>query len=190
MNFTVKKTPNFKKNAINVAKSFELIYLKIFGVSLCNMDNEKEKQEKLIEVYKKYKKTGNAKFLSDCIRTGGLNSVKLPNKLAVEIADLLDAAYPLSSKKTLAVDDSWMFYIYWRETEFKTGKKRKNLQKNAIKAVQNWFETRGTPKKYELVRSRLRQEYFIWRDNLSDFELQRYKSSVNQTTGKNHENKI
>ena len=96
----------------------------------------------------------------------------------------------MSSKKTLAVDDSWMFYIYWRETEFKTGKKRKNLQKNAIRAVQNWFETRGTPKKYELVRSRLRQEYFIWRDNLSDFELQRYKSSVIQTTGKNYDNKI
>jgi len=154
------------------------------------MKNEKEKQEKLAEVFKKYKKTGDAKFLSNCIRSGGLNNVKLPNKLAVEIADLLDAAYPLSSKKTLAVDDSWMFYIYWRETEFKTGRKRKNLQKNAIRAVQDWFETRGTPKKYELIRSRLRQEYFIWRDNLSVFELERYRSSVNQMSDKNFGSKI
>ena len=161
-----------------------LKYLHIIGLNMSTKIEQQEKQAKLMEIFKKYKKSRNAKILSDCIRSGGLNNVKLPNKLALEIADLLDAAYPLSNKKTLAVDDSWMFYIYWRETEFKTGKRRKNLQKNAIKEVQNWFANRGTPKKYELVRSRLRQEYFIWRDNLSEFELARYKSSVIPTPKK------
>ena len=154
------------------------------------MSDDDKSTVQLLELFKKYKKTGEAKILSDFIRSGGLNEVKLPKKLSDEIADLLDAAYPLSSKKTLAVDDSWMFYVYWRETELKTGKKRKNLQKNAIREVQNWFEARGTPKKYELVRSRLRQEYFIWRGNLSDFELERFKSSVKQNLNKISQRKM
>ncbi len=140
------------------------------------MEIKKDDLFDINDSYKKYKKTGEAKILSELIRRRGLINVSWPKGLEKQLADLLDAAYPESNKKTLAIDDSWMFFIYWREAEFKTGKKRKYLQKKDIKIVQEWFASRGTPKNYELIRSRLRQEYAIWRENLSSFELERFRS--------------
>lgn len=142
------------------------------------MDNKQDVLPELNDLYKKYKKSGEAKILSELIRRRGLVNVPWPKGLAKELADLLDAAYSESAKKTLAIDDSWMFFIYWREAEFKTGKKIKYLQKKYIKIVQEWFVSRGTPKNYELIRSRLRQEYTIWRENLSSFELERFRSNA------------
>ena len=148
------------------------------------MDNKQDVSPELNDLYKKYKKSGEAKILSDLIRSGGLDNVPWPKGLAKELADLLDSAYPESNRKTLAIDDSWMFFIYWRETEFKTGKKRKYLQKKGIKRVQEWFALRGTPKNYELIRSRLRQEYGIWRENLGSFELERFRSIASARSSK------
>lgn len=142
------------------------------------MEIKKDDLFDINDSYKKYKKTGEAKILSELIRRRGLINVSWPKGLEKQLADLLDAAYPESNKKTLAIDDSWMFFIYWREAEFKTGKKIKYLQKKYIKIVQEWFVSRGTPKNYELIRSRLRQEYTIWRENLSSFELERFRSNA------------
>ena len=88
---------------------------------------EKSKHVKLYEVYRRYKKVKEVSVLSDFIRRDGLSEVKWPKGLRDELADLLDAAYPWSGEKRLAIDDSWIFYIYWSETEYKTGKIGKNL---------------------------------------------------------------
>ena len=99
----------------------------------CAMEIKKDDLFDINDSYKKYKKTGEAKILSELIRRRGLINVSWPKGLEKQLADLLDAAYPESNKKTLAIDDSWMFFIYWREAEFKTGKKIKYLQKNISK---------------------------------------------------------
>ena len=78
---------------------------------------------------KNIKNLAKQKILSELIRRRGLVNVPWPKGLAKELADLLDAAYSESAKKTLAIDDSWMFFIYWRESEFKTGKKDKIFAK-------------------------------------------------------------
>lgn len=47
--------------------------------------------------------------MSDFIRRNGLSEVKWPKGLSDELADLLDAAYPWSGEKRIAIDDSWIF---------------------------------------------------------------------------------
>ena len=113
------------------------------------MNEKKSKHVKLYEVYSRYKKVKEVSVLSDFIRRDGLSEVKWPKGLRDELADLLDAAYPWSGEKRLAIDDSWIFYIYWSETEYKTGKIGKNLKKKGIREVEKWFSQMGNPKRYE-----------------------------------------
>jgi len=114
--------------------------------------------------------------LSDFIRRNGLSEVKWPKGLSDELADLLDAAYPWSGEKRIAIDDSWIFYIYWSETEYKTGKIGKNLKKKGIREVEKWFSQMGNPKRYEFIQSRLRQYYATWRESLTEAELSQFKN--------------
>ena len=137
---------------------------------------EKSKHVKLYEVYSRYKKVKEVSVLSDFIRRDGLSEVKWPKGLRDELADLLDAAYPWSGEKRLAIDDSWIFYIYWSETEYKTGKIGKNLKKKGIREVEKWFSQMGNPKKYEFIQSRLRQYYATWRESLTEAELSQFKN--------------
>ena len=140
------------------------------------MNEKKSKHVKLYEVYSRYKKVKEVSVLSDFIRRDGLSEVKWPNGLRDELADLLDAAYPWSGEKRLAIDDSWIFYIYWSETEYKTGKIGKNLKKKGIREVEKWFSQMGNPKKYEFIQSRLRQYYATWRESLTEAELSQFKN--------------
>ena len=77
------------------------------------MTEKKSKNIKLYNVYRRYKKVREVSVLSDFIRRNGLSEVKWPKGLSDELADLLDAAYPWSGEKRIAIDDSWIFYIYW-----------------------------------------------------------------------------
>lgn len=137
---------------------------------------ENSKHVKLYEVYRRYKKVKEVSVLSDFIRRDGLSEVKWPKGLRDELADLLDAAYPWSGEKRIAIDDSWIFYIYWSETEYKTGKIGKNLKKKGIREVEKWFSQMGNPKKYEFIQSRLRQYYATWRESLTEAELSHFKN--------------
>ena len=137
---------------------------------------ENSKHVKLYEVYRRYKKVKEVSVLSDFIRRDGLSEVKWPKGLRDELADLLDAAYPWSGEKRIAIDDSWIFYIYWSETEYKTGKIGKNLKKKGIREVEKWFSQMGNPKKYEFIQSRLRQYYATWRESLTEAELSQFEN--------------
>ena len=103
------------------------------------MTEKKSKNIKLYNVYRRYKKVREVSVLSDFIRRNGLSEVKWPKGLSDELADLLDAAYPWSGEKRIAIDDSWIFYIYWSETEYNTGKLGKNLKKKGIREVEKWL---------------------------------------------------
>ena len=140
------------------------------------MNEKKSKHVKLYEVYSRYKKVKEVSVLSDFIRRDGLSEVKWPKGLRDELADLLDAAYPWSGEKRIAIDDSWIFYIYWSETEYKNGKIGKNLKKKGIREVEKWFSQMGNPKKYEFIQSRLRQYYATWRESLTEAELSQFKN--------------
>ena len=140
------------------------------------MNEKKSKHVKLYEVYSRYKKVKEVSVLSDFIRRDGLSEVKWPKGLRDELADLLDAAYPWSGEKRIAIDDSWIFYIYWSETEYKTGKIGKNLKKKGIREVEKWFSQMGNPKRYEFIQSRLRQYYATWRESLTEAELSQFKN--------------
>jgi len=140
------------------------------------MNEKKSKHVKLYEVYSRYKKVKEVSVLSDFIRRDGLSEVKWPKGLRDELADLLDAAYPWSGEKRLAIDDSWIFYIYWSETEYKTGKIGKNLKKKVTREGEKWSRQMGKEKKYEFIQSRLRQYYATWRESLTEAELSQFKN--------------
>ena len=123
-------------------------------------------------VYNNYKKTKNVSALTDLIRSGGLINKPWPAGLAEDLADILDQAYPWTSRKQVQVDDTWIFYIYWRETEFKTGPIDQQLNMSAIRYLEEWFNGRGTPKNYETIRTRLRDGYTNWRDSLKPEQIE------------------
>lgn len=116
--------------------------------------------------------------LTDYIRIGGLINKPWPVGLAEDLADILDNAYPWTSRKQTQVDDTWIFYLYWRETEFKTGKVHHELSMSAIRSIEDWFAARGTPKKYETIRTRLREHYELWRKGLTEEKLRRMENSA------------
>ena len=116
--------------------------------------------------------------LTDYIRIGGLINKPWPVGLAEDLADILDNAYPWTSRKQTQVDDTWIFYLYWRETEFKTGKVHHELSMSAIRSIEDWFAARGTQKKYETIRTRLREHYELWRKGLTEEQLRHMENSA------------
>ena len=133
-------------------------------------------QRDIDAVYWSYKLQNEPGVLADFIRSGGLENRQWPKGLSEEIANLLDRAYPWTSRKQVAVDDTWIFYLYWCETEGETGVNPKNVNKAAIRKIENWFQNRGTPKPYETIRTRIREGYEFWRDSITQEELDRYQS--------------
>ncbi len=131
-------------------------------------------------VYSSYKSSREPGVLADYIRTGGLTNVPWPYGLAEDLAALLDQAYPWTTRKQTAADDTWIFFIYWRETEFRDGRAHKTFRKKALREVLEWFEARGTPKNYETIRTRLREGYQHWRESISVQEIEYLKEMLNE----------
>ena len=127
--------------------------------------------DELFRVYENFKRTKEVSVLTDYIRIGGLINKPWPVGLAEDLADILDHAYPWTYRKQTQVDDTWIFYLYWRETEFKTGKVHHELSMSAIRSIEDWFAARGTQKKYETIRTRLREHYELWRKGLTEEQL-------------------
>jgi hypothetical protein len=119
-----------------------------------------------------YSKSKHGSWLSDTIRAGGATDTPWPAGMAEAVADLIDKADPWTSRDQASSDDTWIMYIYWRESELKTGKQLTTFSKEGIRAVENWFAARGTPKAYETIRTRLRENYNYWHENLSEKEIQ------------------
>ena len=134
--------------------------------------------DELFRVYESFKRTKEVSVLTDYIRLGGLINKPWPVGLAEDLADILDHAYPWTSRKQTQVDDTWIFYLYWRETEFKTGKVHHELSKSAIRSIEDWFAARGTPKKYETIRTRLREHYELWRKGLTKEKLRNMENAA------------
>jgi len=132
--------------------------------------------DELFVVYENFKRTNEVSVLTDYIRIGGLVNKPWPLGLAEDLADILDRAHPWTTRKQTQVDDTWIFYLYWRETEGETGVKPKNVNKAAIRKIEDWFMNRGTPKPYETIRTRIREEYKYWRDSITQEQLDRYQS--------------
>ena len=134
--------------------------------------------DELFRVYESFKRTKEVSVLTDYIRIGGLINKPWPVGLAEDLANILDHTYPWTSRKQTQVDDAWIFYLYWRETEFKTGKVHHELSMSAIRSIEDWFAARGTPKKYETIRTRLREHYELWRKGLTEEKLRRMENSA------------
>lgn len=134
--------------------------------------------DELFHIYERFKKTKEVSVLTDYIRIGGLINKPWPVGLAENLADILDHAYPWTSRKQTQVDDTWIFYLYWRETEFKTGKVHHELSKSAIRSIENWFAARGTQKNYETIRTRLREHYEFWWEGLTAEQLRNMENSA------------
>lgn len=137
-----------------------------------------EFHNELFDVYERYKLTREVSILTDYIRGGGLVNKPWPDGLSEDLADILDNAYPWTSRKQTQVDDTWIFYVYWRETEFKSGEPDNQLNMAAIRYVEDWFNARGTPKNYETIRTRLREHYQYWRNQLTPDQIAKMESAA------------
>lgn len=134
--------------------------------------------DELFWVYESFKRTKEVSILTDFIRAGGLINTPWPVGLSEDLADMLDNAYPRKARKQTQIDDTWIFYVYWRETEFKSGKPDDQFNMAVIRYIEEWFEALGTPKKYQTIRTRLRENYRYWRNNLTPIELDKMIESA------------
>lgn len=137
-----------------------------------------EFHDELFSVYERYKLTKEVSILTDFIRVGGLINTPWPVGLSEDLAEILDNAYLWTSRKQTQVDDTWIFYIYWRETEFKSVKSDEQFNMSAIRYIEEWFKARGTPKNYETIRTRLREHYKFWRDKLTPDQIEKMKDGA------------
>lgn len=142
------------------------------------MSRKAERVADLQFAFEQFKKSGHGDWLADIIRSGGATNVPWPSGMAEAVANLISQADPWSSRDQTHADDTWIYFVYWRETEFRTGskpkelnEKPKDLNKAGIRAVKDWFDARGTPKEYETIRTRLRENYEYWRSKLTDEDL-------------------
>ena len=118
-----------------------------------------------------YEKTSHGDWLAGIIRSGGATNIPWPVGLAEALADLIEKAVPWTSRDQTQSDDTWIFYLYWRETEYRTGEKGNKFNKRAIREIENWFEARGTPKEIETIQTRLRSHYVHWRSSISEQKI-------------------
>lgn len=137
------------------------------------MSRKHDRLNDLKFAFEQYQKSGHGDWLSSIIRIGGATNIPWPVGMAEAVADLIDQADPWTNRDQTQTDDTWIFYVYWRETEARTGEKHRDLNMEGIRAVVDWFDARGTPKPYETIRTRLREKYTIWRSELSDKDLAR-----------------
>jgi hypothetical protein len=128
--------------------------------------------------FEQYKKSGHGDWLADIIRVGGATNIPWPEGMAEAVADLINSGNPWTARDQTRVDDTWIYYVYWRETEYRNGKHHTSFSKFAIREVEKWFEARGTPKSYETIRSRLRYNYVYWRDSLSSDDIETMRAAA------------
>lgn len=128
--------------------------------------------------FERFKESGHGDWLADIIRIGGATNIPWPIGMAEAVADLITRADPWTARDQTGADDTWICFVYWRETEYRTGKRHTLLSKSAIREVEEWFKARGTPKAYETIRTRLRENYDYWRDKLSDEDIERMTKSA------------
>lgn len=136
------------------------------------MSRDAKREVDLQFCFEMYNKSKHGSWLADIIRSGGATDIPWPVGMAEAVADLIDKADPWSTRDQASSDDTWIMYVYWRESELRTGKQRKTFSKESIRAVEDWFAARGTPKTYETIRTRLRENYNYWREDLSEKEVQ------------------
>ena len=136
------------------------------------MSRDAKQEADLQFCFEMYNKSKHGSWLADIIRIGGATNIPWPVGMAEAVADLIDKADPWSARDQASSDDTWIMYVYWRESELRTGTQRKTFSKESIRAVEDWFAARGTPKTYETIRTRLRENYNYWREDLSEKEVQ------------------
>lgn len=142
------------------------------------MSRKHDRLNDLEFAFEQYKKSGHGDWLSSIIRIGGATNIPWPVGMAEAVADLIDKADPWTNRDQTHADDTWIFYVYWRETEARTGKKHRRWNMAGIRAVEEWFNARGAPKPYETIRTRLKDKYKIWRSQLSDTDLARMREAA------------
>lgn len=135
-----------------------------------------ERLKTLQWVYEQYKATGEAGYLADLIRIGGAVNLPWPVGMAEDVAALLDKADPWTPSKEIKVENSLMFYIYWRETEFKTGEPSKQLNMAAVRQAEELLLSLNKNKPYDTVQKRFRRNYERWREKLTDDQLQQMQA--------------
>jgi hypothetical protein len=125
-----------------------------------------------------YQRSGHGDWLEGIIRQGGAINVPWPSGMAEALADLIRTAQPWTSRDQTRADDTWICYLYWRETEYRNGKLSAPLNKRALRLIVDWFDARGTPKPLETIRTRIRENYAHWRSTQSEAEIVRMRDAA------------
>lgn len=127
----------------------------------CQSEQQREQAE-LQLLWNTYEVSRDLQVLSELLRSGHLQKHPLPAGMAEELADFLDLVKP-HAQAAPDRDDDYIFMVYWRHTELKTGSNPLVLDEAALAACADFMEAIGRPRSRETLRVRVSEHYANWR---------------------------
>ena len=128
---------------------------------LCQSEQQREQAE-LQLLWNTYEVSRDLQVLSELLRSRYVQKHPLPAGMAQELADFLDLVKP-HAQAAPDRDDDYIFMVYWRHTELKTGSNPLVLDEVALSACADFMETIGRPRSRETLRVRVSEHYANWR---------------------------
>ena len=128
---------------------------------LCQSEQQREQAE-LQLLWNTYEVSRDLQVLSELLRSRYLQKHPLPAGMAQELADFLDLVKP-HAQAAPDRDDDYIFMVYWRHTELKTGSNPLVLDEVALSACADFMEAIGRPRSRETLRVRVSEHYANWR---------------------------
>jgi hypothetical protein len=127
----------------------------------CQSEQQREQAE-LQLLWNTYEVSRDLQVLSELLRSRHLQKHPLPAGMAEELADFLDLVKP-HAQAAPDRDDDYIFMVYWRHTELKTGSNPLVLDEAALAACADFMEAIGRPRSRETLRVRVSEHYANWR---------------------------
>jgi hypothetical protein len=128
---------------------------------LCQSEQQREQAE-LQLLWNTYEVSRDLQVLSELLRSRYLQKHPLPAGMAEELADFLDLVKP-HAQAAPDRDDDYIFMVYWRHTELKTGSNPLVLDEAALAACADFMEAIGRLCSRETLRVRVSEHYADWR---------------------------
>ena len=128
---------------------------------LCQSEQQREQAE-LQLLWNTYEVSRDLQVLSELLRSRHLQKHPLPAGMAEELAAFLDLVKP-HAQAAPDRDDDYIFMVYWRHTELKTGSNPLVLDEAALSACADFMDAIGRPRSRETLRVRVSEHYADWR---------------------------
>lgn len=128
---------------------------------LCQSEQQREQAE-LQLLWNTYEVSRDLQVLSELLRSRHLQKHPLPAGMAEELAAFLDLVKP-HAQAAPDRDDDYIFMVYWRHTELKTGSNPLVLDEAALSACADFMDAIGRPRSRETLRVRVSGYYADWR---------------------------